>query len=297
MSAPTVQPAPSTRRTNGNDTAPTAASSTPLRIDDFIKRKLKEARTGDTSGISDSANRAAQLGFGACANVRYSEYLAAFQSSPRLTEKYREIYPNSVFLPWPAFHKVVGSLKLWVDLPGHYLGAVPPEQLPWVEIFTLQDEDHANPADAVDAFGGDSKAGLALGLVAMLEGEMPGDHELGRGYHFVYGNRSRGEETHISLHVPEIAQAIRSNRNFRRRIEEAWRQLSGEFFVVAPSEAFNTTEDWFSRTRRLVEAEIVQKVPPDDPLVIRFCRGGCLVVAAWGEEGAHINALAREAGI
>lgn len=32
----------------------------------------------------------------------------------------------------------------------------------------------------------------------------------------------------------------------------------------------------------------------NDPLVIRFCFGGALVVAAWGDEAAALNEITRE---
>jgi hypothetical protein len=36
------------------------------------------------------------------------------------------------------------------------------------------------------------------------------------------------------------------------------------------------------------------KQAPDDPLVIKMCRGGCLVVAAWGDEAAYLNKAIRD---
>ena len=33
---------------------------------------------------------------------------------------------------------------------------------------------------------------------------------------------------------------------------------------------------------------------PPDPLVIRFCHGGALVVAAWGDEAAALNEITQE---
>jgi hypothetical protein len=45
-----------------------------------------------------------------------------------------------------------------------------------------------------------------------------------------------------------------------------------------------------ARVRELAtEIETAQKVPPNDPLVVRFVNGGALVVAAWGDEAAELN--------
>ena len=64
-------------------------------------------------------------------------------------------------------------------------------------------------------------------------------------------------------------------------INAALKQFAESWFVVAPPEDFNSTEDFFTRFQKMSK-EAVQRMttPPDDPLVIRFVRGGRLVVAA-----------------
>lgn len=42
------------------------------------------------------------------------------------------------------------------------------------------------------------------------------------------------------------------------------------------------------------DAETAPTVAPDDPLVIRFCNQGALIVAAWGDEAAFLNKAVQE---
>lgn len=281
---PTAQQSPITRKTANTDIAPTATYGTPQRIDEFIKRKLAEAESAAGSGISDSADRAVRLGFVNCANSRYSEFLAAFRSSSHLTETYRERYPSSLFLPWAALHAVIKALDLWLELPEHYMGAVPPEQLPWLEIFEL------DPNDTVAA---EDLDGLLPGLNA--EHSRLLQLAICRVFHDFDTMYRRAEAWSSSS---EIQRAITQSERLSRSVRDLWRSARNSFFVVAPKEAFSTTEDFLSRLRRLAtEAVTETTIAPDDPLVIRFCRGGCLVVAAWGDEAAELNRLTREANL
>lgn len=276
----TAPPPPTTPMTASVDTAATAASSTVQRIDDFIKSKLSAAHSAEASGVLDSAARAARLGFGNAANVRYSKFLEAFRSSPHLTRTYQDRYPNSLFLPWTALHAVIGALDLWVELPEFYRGAVPDEQLPWMEIFELEDEDRITPSD--------------------LDGMLPGiDTEVSRIFQHAIRQQFHNALVASSLSAWPMGgvqqQRIIQAGRLARPVHDLWGPARESFFVVAPPEAFSTNEDFLSRMRRLV-ATAVEKptIPPNDPLVIRFCRGGCLVVAAWGDEAAALNDIARE---
>lgn len=282
--ANTAQQSPTTPRTENTATAATAGSGMAQRIDDFIKRKLNEANSDNGSGISDSAARAARLGFANAANVRYSAFLEAFRSSPHLTSTYSERYPNSLFLPWPALHAVIKALDLWVDLPEHYMGAVPPEQLPWMEIFELEKDDGIRRADVSGLLDTADASSVALvQQVLDLEEDPVG----------LYSGVAAGL-------LSEAARAVARDRAsfFNRMIRGRWAEAQDSFFVVAPKEAFRSKVDWLTRFRRLLQDALTEpKVTPDDPLVIRFCHGGCLVVAAWGDEGAAINELTRSLGI
>lgn len=279
--ASTAQQSLIIQKTENTGIAPTATSGTPQRIDDFIKKKLAEAESAAGSGISDSADRAARLGFVNCANSRYSEFLAAFRGSSHLTETYREKYPNSLFLPWKALHMVIKALDLWLELPEHYMGAVPPEQLPWMEIFEL---------DPIDTVMAEDLDGLLPGLTA--EHSQVVQLAIRQVFHV-------GDFRHLPMSAwpttQESQRAIVQAGRYARAVHDLWRPARDSFFVVAPKEAFSTNEDFLSRLRRLMP-DVVREVTvaPDDPLVIRFCRGGCLVVAAWGDEASAINEITRE---
>jgi hypothetical protein len=248
----------------------------PQRIDTFMKRCLAEARSGAFSGIKDSAGRAARLGFANAANSRYADFLEAFRSSPHLTTLYQEKYPNSVFLPWGAFRNLLKVLDLWVDLPEFYLGAVPPEQLPWMEIFELWVEDAVRATEVWEITADDippSDHGIREAVLRCISPE-----------NFCFpGNGMRG--TQLQLFMDRRGPVLR----------DYWHAACNSFFVVAPAEAFSSRQDWIQRFRKLLdENETQANTPPDDPLVIRFCHGGVLVVAAWGEEVAELNKITND---
>jgi hypothetical protein len=299
-SAPTATPSPTTQKTGSTATATTASSGTVRRIDDFIKQKLSLANSADGFGISDSATRAAQLGFANSANARYASYLEAFRDSPRLTEKYREKYPNSLFLPWRALHQVKGTLKLWIDLTDHYIGAVPAEQLPWLEIFEFDPVDSIAPVDAPGLVGDarkDQRFRDILTAVAIMERDSyygtPPQHD-----RLSYWENIDGADHYAEIHDADIVRGLRQNREIRRLLTHGWIQAKDQLFVVAPPDAFRTSEDWLERMRKIADkVAYVHKTPPNDPLVIRFCHGGALVVAAWGDEAAALNDITRELGI
>ena len=250
--------------TNSTDTVAGAEFGTAHTIKDFIEQQFATIRSDGFSGIKRTAESAARHGFSKCANLRYAEFLEAFRENQRLASYYAAKYPNCVFLPWKAFHLVRRTLDLWCDLPEHYCGAVPDEQMPWLDIFEM------NPADRP----------VTLAEVDLRD---------------VYENIDM-------LDLLEVPADWRMRLGYDERLQRALYHKSGwftpqfrsSFFVVAPAEAFDTKEDWIERFRRRVEDAYQEPNPPPDPLVIRFCRGGCLVVAAWGDEAEELNNLVKK---
>lgn len=286
MNVPTAQQSVITPATSSTGIAPVATSATYQRIDEFIKAQFAKASSADFSGIKHSAQRAAQLGFKSSANSRYAEFLEAFQSTPHLATRYEKKYPQCVFLPWAAFHAVRRALGLWCDLPENYAGAVPEEQMPWMEVFTLEDEDMVRVV-------GD--------LGALLERkDTPFLSAVAHVLNLNYGHRW---ESHLDYHMDSrlvsylsvrMTEQLIGNDRTRRALARYGRQMVESFFVIAPPEAFITKEDWITRFNKVVdEAETESKTPPNDPLVVRFVHGGALVVAAWGDEAAALNEITR----
>ena len=229
------------------DTAISAGPSIQMRIDSFVKKYLGEANSDAGSQSIATAATLRSLGFKTCANSRYADFLEAFRSNPRLSSEYAEKYPACCFLPWAAFHKLRVALNLWCDLPGHYAGAVPPEQIPWMEVFELQDQHKPWFAGVAKLLQlSDSRI---IPLQAFIE-------------------RERSAARNMQLFV-------------------------SSFFVLAPPEAFSTKKDFIARFLESF-TDTKKANPPDDPLVIRFCQGGCLVVAAWGDEAAYLNRAVKE---
>lgn len=270
------------------------------RIDVFIKKKHEVSDSNEFDALKGSADSAVKHGFGQASNVRYANFLATFREEPELAAKYKEAYPNSSFLPWAALHAVMKSMNLWLDLPKHYLGAVPDEQLPWMDLFELNKEDCVR--------GGD-----ILALLQSKEGSNA-DKAIKNAFDRGFQKKDQSELDQI-----EVANEIRVDshawtpRNFeyeyslKRRIMEldgvedvikqCIKDVESSFFVVAPSDAFGVEEDFIARFRKANIEMLKPKIPPNDPLVIRFVKGGCLIVAAWGDEGARMNQIAEELSI
>jgi len=247
-----------------------------MKLLPHIKQKLNEARSENGSGIIECATRVEALGFVSSANVRYSEFLKLFQNSTRHTEYYQEKYPSSLFLNWKAFHALLKAMDLWVDLPVNYLGAVPSEQLPWMEIFELKESDLIKPIDVFEllpSVRSDIKD-LVLSAVSVCDSSI-------RKTENYYGAFDRGYNAFVA-----------------EKIMPYWKQALESFFVIAPKEAFSTVVDWIGGfTRLLNDRETIAKIPPNYPLVVRFCHGGALVVAAWGDEAAFLNQAAQDAKV
>lgn len=261
MNAPIAPHGATTHSTNITDIVPTAVSATQTRIDLFLKQQLHAARSDAGYGVAESAAQLERLGFTQSANVRYSEFLAAFRNSTDLDTKYKEKYPSSIFVNWKAFHLLLKVMDLCVDLPRHYRGAVPPEQIPWMEIFDFDKGDEPQCLDFLDMLEIDRHTDHAQKISSIFEDEYPVFHS-----------------------VPH---------HLRFKAQQFKQEAQNSFFVVAPPEAFETKIDWLGRLRRLVtDIELTINPPPPDPLVVRFCHGGVIVVAAWGDEANVINQAA-----
>ena len=281
MSAPIAHPSLISPTTSSTATADGANSTTPLRIDTFIKSKLQEARSGDSFGLKSSAEAARSHGFTACANSRYADFLEDMSAAQDQVTYYAEKYPACFFLPWTALNATLKALNLWCDLPKHYTGAIPPGQLPYLDIFSLDPSDAAPPTQMLELLGDEILRAVWEELIFQAS---PSEHEEFR--RFVIGAPLLS-----NLGNQKAAAVLRTVRTACEEFTNSW-------FVIAPPAAFNVAEDWRSRTRKLLtQAADKKEPPPDDPLVVRFVRHGCLVVAAWGEEAAELNATVNSINI
>lgn len=281
--APHVLTIPTTASTA---TAAGATSAIPLRIDTFIKSKLNEARSDNYSGLRSSAEKAQSHGFTACANSRYVDFLAAMSDAPDQVNYYAEKYPACFFLPWKALNATLTALNLWCDLPKHYTGAIPPGQLPYLDIFSLEPADTVPHIELLQLIN-DGSLNLEFWRGILKQGS-----SFSTRFHDPF-ERDDELEYH-SIRETLTARAIfdRLPSEKRTAFREAVAQFQTSWFVIAPPAAFNVSQDWRARTRSLlIDATPKKEPPPDDPLVVRFVRHGCLVVAAWGEEAAELNAL------
>lgn len=247
----------------------------PDRIDARIKKHFGVANSEEYTEVKKSADATIKHGFTKSANVKYAEFLDAFRSDPARTKDYSERYPQCTFLPWDAFHAIRKSMELWVDLPQNYLGAVPPEQTPWLDVFEFDDNDRV----------------FAIDAISLLEMSAGSDRE--GAFRVIIG----GEDELRRMDMMRFGD-LRRNAAFMQghgmKISHYYTQFRDNFFVVAPPDAFGVKEDFISRFNKLVDEIEENKVPPNDPLVVRFCKGGCLVVAAWGDEAAQLNGIAQE---
>ncbi len=250
------------------------ATEQTARIDTFVKKHLTEAKSESAITVSDTARSAAKHGFTTCANVKYAAFLEAFRSLPELTAKYAEKYPACQFLPWAAFHAIRKSLKLACDLPEFYAGAVPPEQIPWMDVFELEEEDGASPDDATALLETSAQHAVYLRTVC---------------------DPYAREPEFLDIH-PAFRLAASQDR-FAAPIRTMYRLFREQFLVLAPPEAFTTTDDFIRRFQLALDAATRPTNAPNDPLVVKPCKGGVLVVAAWGDEAAYLNQAVKELGL
>lgn len=284
MNALTAPPSATTPKTSATATAAGATSPTPLRIDTFIKQHLNAARSGDSSGLSATAAQARAHGFTSSANSRYAEFLAAFRAAPDQAAYYEENYPSCCFLPWAALHSVTQSLDLWVDLPQHYTGAIPPEQLPWLDMFSMQPSDLPSLPEIADFVYPASSPHL-VGCRAWLDSKR-GVFNPARD-HF---DRVTMDEMRYAEHRDLFLAHTRDHKS--TSLGAFIKEFGTSLFVAAPKDAFNTDQDWRERFHLLVQnTPVNDRTPPDDPIVFRCVKGGVLVIAAWGDEAAELNKL------
>lgn len=284
-SAPTAALDPGIDTTRASDSAGAATSVTQTTIAGFIERHSGIADSSAFSGIKSTAEAAKRLGFTSSADSRLLEFLEDFRATPHQETHFGEHYPQCFFLPWAGLHRVLETLELWCDLPEYYAGAIPPEQITWLEIFERRFEDRPMPLDFVDMVWPRHKwvSGHRDRYEAVLMIARPDEFGLRSSDCFVSPNH--------------IREAERMAYELRHSLTGVVREFNSPFFVVAPKEAFTTLgagKDWIGRTQTLMKVVPRPVQAPNDPLVISPTQGGCLVVAAWGEEGAEINALARE---
>ena len=293
MNAPTALPSPTTPKTSSTATAAGATSPTPLRIDTFIKSKLQEARSDGFSGLKSSAEAAQSHGFTACANSRYAAFLEAMSAAQDQVTYYAEKYPACFFLPWSALNATLKALNLWCDLPKHYTGAIPPGQLPYLDIFSLDPNDAVPPVQMLELIDAD---GLRKDVWEALIRSASTSHGQERSAEWEWRREWDFDPYGTSPEIRNLFRKIDSNQ--QNALRTACADFQNSWFVIAPPASFNVAEDWRSRTRKLlIQAAAKKEPPPDDPLVVRFVRHGCLVVAAWGEEAAELNAAVNSINI
>jgi hypothetical protein len=292
MSALTAPPNPTIPTTASTATADGATSPTPLRIDTFIKSKLQEARSDGFSGLKSSAEAAQSHGFTACANSRYAAFLEAMVAAQDQVTYYAEKYPACFFLPWTALNATMKALNLWCDLPRHYTGAIPPGQLPYLDIFSLDPNDAVPPVQMLELIDD----GLRKDVWQALIRNAATSHKQERSAEWEWQRQWDFDPYESNADVHNLFRNLDGTQ--QTALRTACADFQSSWFVIAPPAAFNVSEDWRSRTRKLLtQAAAKKEPPPDDPLVVRFVRHGCLVVAAWGEEAAELNAAVNSLNI
>jgi len=226
------------------------------RIDTHIKRHFKVANSDEYETIAKTADSARKHGFTQSNNIKYAEFLRAFKDVPDMITAFEDAYPNSMFLPWNAFHAIRKSLDLWVDLPKNYLGAIPDECMPYLDMFEFQD-DHSVKFDNI------------RDLLELSEGDQAGRNFMQL---MAFANRAPGSFDDMA---PFRRQSFNPNHLYVAKAREYFMSFRNELFVVAPPDAFAVKEDFITRFKRLIDEAPESKTPPNDPLVIRLVGCSC----------------------
>jgi len=258
------------------------------RIDKYISHHTGIAMSDVYTQAKETGEAVKRHGFTASSNARYLDFLETFRDCPEFAADYQERYPACRFLPWRAFHLVRMNLRLHLDLPKFYAGAVPESQVPWMDAFDLEPEDRCPASEMSFLIGSDIRNSVQL---ILDKANMENYLMMAQFGLFGFGSFSeeRKEKERLEL------EARKSN--LLTKVSSFEREFCDSFFVLAPHEAFITTDDFIKRAQDLEQEAIRATTPPNDPLVVRFVKRGCLVVAAWGDEAAELNKLTADLGI
>lgn len=246
-----------------------------------IETFIEKAKQGTDTELH--ADRLKALGFGKSANVKLDTFYKAFNTQTELHAYYAAQYPQCQFITMEALHELCKAMDLWVDLPAHYTGDVPAEQLPWLEVFELEKNDGGSAKDLLaftritKGFSEQKKFNVERALTALFD--IPQLIE-----RFIdpvtnpYGDRYYHNVTPLEAY-------FRGNENMRSMMQE----FRDSMFVVAPKVSFAVEKPWIERFNKLAEDAVeADNKAVSDPLVIHFCREGALIIAAWDKEGEAI---------
>lgn len=219
-----------------------------------LERRITSAGLVMEGPTFETVDRVRALGFRNSANVRLIEAaeVASMRGLEGRKEHYEHVYPLCQWVSWDFLQQFCAALDLHVDTADHYTGVVPGEQLPYMEMASVEANDLPEVHDLLKLSGVDASWLAAFSMilgVQMKESWKYDDGTLVARYTSVTGR----------------SEALR----------RAWRSLRDDLFVVGPRDVFDQPKDW---------REIGQ-----DPLVFRAVRGGALIVAAWGAEGDAIR--------
>lgn len=255
------------------------------RIDQYISQHMGVAMSDVYTQAKESGEAAIRHGFTGSANARYLDFLETFRDCPEFAADYQERYPACRFLPWRAFHLVRMQLRLHLDLPQFYAGAVPESQMPWLDAFGLE------PGDVVAADELDYLVGSDISKTI----EQKLEYEQAMSYSASFSSVFAGWPSATGIweeRQEREKQKLEANRKeLRAKLSQVARDFRDSFFVLAPHDAFTTTQDFIKRAQNLEKEVVRYTQPPNDPLVVRFVKRGCLAVAAWGDEAAALNEL------
>lgn len=308
-----------------------ATTSSMVTANDFLKSRVEDSRGDEGEALRIQAQHLNRLGFANSANVRLNSYLSDFRGTPELVKYYNEKYFPSVFLPYPALHRIINTLNLVINTPDQYLGSVPQSQVIGMNAFTFDEKDAMHPIELVFLFTKDFFDGAHLGAVDREKMNKWDELERYNPTRFAsyvveasyqcYPNRWMDLVEDISArwwasqntyrilgrmgHVMETPVLHRVDYNELRDGHKniAWSLANAFLFqnlVVAPKNAFlggvslegRMHNDWIKK------GPSPKRFTPDpDPLVIRAVHGGVLVIAAWGDEAQALNQINEELGI
>lgn len=234
-----------------------------------LTRRIAAASDVLSGGEPDTARRVKSLGFTNAANVKL--VAAAEEMSVEGTvyaSHYAAKYPLCQWVTWKFLTRFCQALDLRIDTAEHYIGVVPGEQLPYLEVASVESDDAPDVSDMLQmADVRSSDMHLEARIRAILDGTLPVDLA-----------RIGG------LPPTKVRDSVR----------RSWGEFNDSFFVVGPKDVFDQDLDWRARFRAAAESAVVSREIGADPLVFRAVRRGALIVAAWGDEGDHIRASLRD---
>lgn len=234
--------------------------------DKLLEEAEAMLKTIDLSG-SEKASRLEKLGFKLNKEVtRVKQEVGKkkmSESHKELVIYYKEVYPNNKFITEEQVAEICKKYGLVCGLTEKYIGFVPEKNLLEMEAFGgLKNKDQVHYAVR-------NTCVKMVHVCNIHKNEWIGGHE-----YIVAGGRPKND---CGSRYKQMAAdlGVAEGHMFLQKFS-----IEGEYHICAPLKDMKLSQDEFIDAKNRIQKHI------PDPVVLKACRGGYLVLTKWGEEAS-----------